>query len=610
MIPSPPTLSLWMLFELVANHLWQSTVFLAAAALLALALKGAPARVRYRLWLAASVKFLVPLAGLVALGEHFSWRPSTTLVERELTLAVDAISQPFSQPGLRGATASLAPTSSSVGPGLAWFALSVWSSGCAAIVAIWWARARRLARTVRAAVPITEGLEIDALRRLESRCGTQLRLAILSSDTRLEPGVFGIVKPVLLWPRGIAGRLNDDEIEALLAHELSHIRRRDNFTASLHMVVEAVFWFHPLVWWLGARLIDERERACDEDVVGSGTPPEVYAESILRTCRYCLESPLACVAGISGAHLTRRIERIMADRPTQPVSLWRRAVLATAGVVAIAGPIAFGAVSTTQRDARRSAGETEHLAFAVASITPTPPGSPFYPVQITPEGRFAWKNVGLQQVIDSAYREQQFRQIVGMPTWSRSERFDFEARAAGSATKEQIWSMVRRLLADRFALTTHVETREVPIYALVKARSDGALGPGIRPSACAAADKVSIPPGPVDRNRPPMPPPCGGVRGTKGTLQARFAPMAKVAGMLSMLIGRPVEDRTALTGVFDLEVEWTPAADSVPPFAPGIGEPTFAAIEEQLGLRLEPQIGPVRMLVIDHIEHPVPEKPQ
>ena len=77
------------------------------------------------------------------------------------------------------------------------------------------------------------------------------------------------------------------------------------------MVVQAVFWFHPLVWWIGARLVDERERACDEDVLRGGSEPEVYAESILRTCRFSIESPLACVAGVTGADLKRRIEAIM-----------------------------------------------------------------------------------------------------------------------------------------------------------------------------------------------------------------------------------------------------------------------------------------------------------
>ena len=140
-------------------------------------------------------------------------------------------------------------------------------------------------------------------------------------------GVFGILSPVLLWPRRIAERLGDEQVEAILAHELSHVRRRDNLAAALHMIVQALFWFHPLVWWLGARLVDERERACDEEVIRLGSEPQVYAESILKTCEFYVESRLACVAGVTGSdlkqadrgdHEPRRgagAERLEQDRP-------------------------------------------------------------------------------------------------------------------------------------------------------------------------------------------------------------------------------------------------------------------------------------------------------
>ena len=87
-------------------------------------------------------------------------------------------------------------------------------------------------------------------------------------------------------------RLTPAQFEGVVAHELCHIRRRDNLTASVHMVVEALFWFHPLVWWIGARMVEERERACDEAVLSLGSEPVEYAEGILSVCRSYLESPL------------------------------------------------------------------------------------------------------------------------------------------------------------------------------------------------------------------------------------------------------------------------------------------------------------------------------
>ena len=104
------------------------------------------------------------------------------------------------------------------------------------------------------------------------------------------------------------------ELRAVIAHEMCHLERRDNLTAALHMLVQALFWFYPLVWWLGARLLDERERACDEAVVASGNNAETYAESVLKVCRIYLHSPLACTIGVSGADLKRRMEAIMSGR--------------------------------------------------------------------------------------------------------------------------------------------------------------------------------------------------------------------------------------------------------------------------------------------------------
>ena len=100
--------------------------------------------------------------------------------------------------------------------------------------------------------------------------------------------MVGIFKPVLLLPEGIAERLTPAQLEAILAHELRHVQRRDNLTAAIHMLVETIFWFHPLVWWIRARLMEERERACDEGVLRLGSEPQVYAESILKVCEFYL----------------------------------------------------------------------------------------------------------------------------------------------------------------------------------------------------------------------------------------------------------------------------------------------------------------------------------
>src|ERR1035438_281396 len=113
--------------------------------------------------------------------------------------------------------------------------------------------------------------------------------------------------------------------------------------AAVHMVVEAIFWFRPLVWWLGSRLVEERERACDEEVLQLGSEPSVYAESILKVCEFCVESPLACVSGVTGADLSKRVRSIMTLR-LRRLGIAGKMALAALALAAIAAPVAFGVV--------------------------------------------------------------------------------------------------------------------------------------------------------------------------------------------------------------------------------------------------------------------------
>jgi beta-lactamase regulating signal transducer with metallopeptidase domain len=342
------SLSVSAAFQLVGNHLWQSTVCLAVVALLTLVVRGSRAHVRYGLWLAASIKFLVPFAPLMALGHQIAWR-SPAPVQPAMSLLVDTMSLPFSQPDLQIAAATSSGSAAhSLGHAAPALLLGIWFVGCAAVLLTWWAGWRRVAATVRHGHPMEEGREVDTLRRLEQIDGLDGRIAVIASDTSFEPGVFGIVKPVLLWPLDIGPRLDDGQLEAILAHEVCHVRRRDNLAVAVHMFVEAVFWFHPLVWWLEARLVDEREQACDEEVIRWGSQPHVYAESILKTCEFCVESPSACVSGVTGSDLKRRIEAIMSNQAGETLNGWRKLLLATTGMIAVAAPLAVGAMNAPQ----------------------------------------------------------------------------------------------------------------------------------------------------------------------------------------------------------------------------------------------------------------------
>ena len=196
-----------------------------------------------------------------------------------------------------------------------------------------------------------------------------------SSQTSLEPGIFGILRPLLLWPAGISEHLRDAHLEAILTHEVQHVRRRDNLAAAMHMVVQAVFWFHPLVWWLGARLVEERERACDEEVLRLGNPPEIYAESILKTCEFCVASPLACVSGVTGAELKQRMVRIMTQPSVDKLGFLKKLLLVAIGTGAVTVPIVAGLIKApvaTAQSTRANLNSTPMMVWSASNHVADP----------------------------------------------------------------------------------------------------------------------------------------------------------------------------------------------------------------------------------------------
>jgi len=416
--------------------------------------------------------------------------------------------------------------------------------------------------------------------------------------------VFGVVRPVLLWSRSLGLRLSDREVDAILAHEVSHVRRRDNLMAVIQMAVEAVFWFHPLVWWVERRLVDERERACDDEVLRRGRAPHVYAESLLKICEWCVESPLTCVAGVTGSDLNVRIEAIMKNRRPAALSAGRAVLVSVAASLAIAIPVFVGLSSASPLRAQglqpAVAGGTP--AFDVASIKRNPDigGPRLFPLPAG--GRVRLTNQTLRTLINSAYRIQDY-QIIGGPEWARTQGFDIEAivEATPAPSPPQMLLRIQTLLADRFKLVMHAETRELPVYKLVKSRSGGQLGPNIRPTACKPPEPSAAGGGGPAVGGPSV---CGNWGGA-GLMMVGGNTMNGLANQLGRLapIGRPVINETNLTGGFDWELKWTP--DPAPgSSAPADAVSIFTALQEQLGVKLEAARGPVDVLVIDSVQLP------
>jgi uncharacterized protein (TIGR03435 family) len=380
------------------------------------------------------------------------------------------------------------------------------------------------------------------------------------------------------------------------------VRRHDNLIIALHNIVEAIFWFHPLVWWIRARLIEEQESACDQEVLRSGVNPLVYAEAILAICSLYLRSPLECTSGIGRSNLKKRVEAIMTHSTNYPLSSGRKVFLTAAAVAMILCPIGVGmlrASAVVGRSLSQSSAADNRLSFEVVSVKRNNSGERGGSNTLRP-GRYSSNNVTLRRVVNLAYSPLLGTQIVGGPDWIDVERFDIEAKSEGNPTMEQLRLMVRSLLADRFKLRVHTETKELPAYALVIARNDGRLGPQLRPSTadCSkdseAAAQAAIPAGPTGRK-----PGCGFSVGDS-SLSGKGGTMDALAAELS-LVGRQVVDRTGLNGSYEINLEWSPDAD---PTLQNGGPSIFTALQEQLGLKLEAIRAPQEVLVIDGAERP------
>ncbi len=687
----------------VANHLWQSTLVMIVAWLLSLVLKGNRAGIRYWVWMAASLKLLVPFSLLAALGRWLRPESVAPIRNPQITTAIVKMAYPLlpSTPNPESFT-TVFPDSAAVAPALhhgislAEIFVAVWLCGLLFLL-LRWSR---------------DWWTIRAIRRSASRASLPIDVPVFLTSRTIEPGIVGIFRPVLLLPEKITDHLTPAQLHSILAHESCHVRRRDNFTAAIHMAVEAIFWFHPGVWWIERRLIEERERACDEAVLELGNEAEVYAESILNVCKFYSESPLACLSGVTGSELKQRILRIMTKQMARKLDLSRKLLLSAAGIAAISVPVVFGLLHITEAGAQSAptnpaqniaatwqgvlhatpdmrivvkitnvgGGTWRAVYYNIDNIREAPNGTPAIsttlngsvlklelpfgtydgtvsadgdsiagkwrqgpnslalnlaratsetewtipppPPRLAPmvadanptfevasiklsrpdehgprfrfeQRRFSVIHTSLSDLVKFSYGIQQ-RQIVGAPDWFNSESYDIAAEpdGEGEPSIKQWQSMVKRLMADRFQLKSHYETRELPVYVLTVAKNGSKLT--------------------RSQGDPGGPPGLGfGAPGSFGATNATMSDFAQAMGQA--VLDRPVVDKTGLTGRFDFRLTWTPDESQFgavggyrppPTENPDAPPDLFAAVQEELGLKLEPAKASVAVLVIDRVEKP------
>jgi uncharacterized protein (TIGR03435 family) len=507
-------------------------------------------RLRYWLWLAASIKFLIPFSWLVSMGARIQLPPDTPSFH---AVTVQRISTTF-------APVSVFPASAAPHAIFRWpLALTaVWAAGALLLLLRWFRRWRT----------------IHLAARRPTLLPLQLSVATFSTPSMLEPGVFGVFRPVLLLPEGIMDNLTPDQFDAVLTHELRHVRFRDNLTAALHMCVETLFWFYPIVWWIGARLMDERERDCDEAVLRQGSRPGDYARGIVKICQTYVEAPLACASGIGGSDLKRRIRQIMTWRGSLPVTLRGKAMLAFSALAAVFIPFVIGIL-------RAQSGTPDAVVreFEVASIKPYLPQGPPYEM-CNPRGdpmRLSLTGCTLKNLVRLAYDLKTFQLPAQGPAWTNTDRYVIDARSTTPATRPELMRMLQPMLAARFGLKVHWELRQGPVYFLNVANR------GLKVPLATRKDH------------------CGEVNIRPASLWSDCDSMDDFAEDLQELLlkDRPVINRTRLAAE-QYEIKLDVSLDDDAADGPSL----FSALPAQLGLTLTSGRAPVRKLVLDHVQRP------
>ncbi len=483
---------------------------------------------------------------------------------------------------------------------LSWVA-AAWMAG---VVVFWvrllggWIIAERLRR--RQVQPAPHHWQ-QAFDRLRARLRVSRPVELLISGMVQTPAVVGLLRPVVLVPLGALAGMPAEQMEALLLHELAHIRRYDYLVNALQSMVEALLFYHPAVWWVSGHMRSEREMCCDDAAVAITGDALGFARALAQVGA-AEHTHHQSAMSATGGSLVNRVARLLGvPRPASRSH-------SLAGVAAAAALVAVTAMAVV--------GQTTRPKFEVASIKPTSSqgGGMMRPFP----GRLT-ASAPVRVLMQAAYHVQPF-QIEGGPEWVQSDGYAVDAKASGNPEHAQMMLMLQSLLADRFQLRIHREAREMPVYALVPARGGLKLPPSKEGSCVEETELVGPLANPGARMQPPEQAPapaprCGGLDVPLEAGGARMhggkVPMAEFVRVLSRVLGRTVTDQTGFSGIFDINLNFLPddSTSGLPSPPPGaipseIASPSIFSAIQQLGLRLESTKGPVEVLVIDHVERP------
>ena len=464
-------------------------------------------------------------------------------------------------------------------------------------------RVRALRRAGRALPPSPWQAACD---RLGHRLG--LRRAVRVADASFVDGpvVIGWLRPVVLLPIAAVAGLTPSQVEAILAHELAHVRRHDAVVNACQTVAETLLFYHPAVWWLSSRVRAEREHCCDDIALEMSGDPLAYAEALAELESWRVGSvPLAMAA--TGGPLLSRVARVL-GRPPRPA----RIGAATTAALVLSFVVAAGALQISRRPSaggggsgRRARRRRRERGGCCSIIRPD---------------RWSIRGFTARDLVRYAYQLPLSR-IVGGPAWLDTDAFELTTTLDHVPAADETPALVRSLLEERFGLAVHESTIKVPVLALEIARPDGALGPNLQPAtgecfdqrAWVAAGAPRLSHGQGERTRF-----CGVWDSGIDYQRAQSVSMDDLAASMRQrfepAIRLDVVNRTGLPGVFDVSLEFFRPAAALMAVTPSLRLPLQAAgfqsvpeaLEEQLGLKLVPATADAPAIVIDRIEMPTP----
>jgi uncharacterized protein (TIGR03435 family) len=629
----------------LVHFVWQGAVIGLLAAVLLRVLRGSPATVRYAIaCVALGAMLLAPVITAVSLSQHLDEIAPLTLLSQPS--ATDA-----TLPAAAATTIARTPLESlragvSVDTLLPLLVL-VWFVGVV-LLALRMARgAWRVHRIHRTALTMAPSRWSAEAQRVADRLGLTRAFRVVDAAMVATPAVVGCLRPVVLLPIAAFSTLTPEQIEAILAHELAHIRRHDGIVNLLQVLAETVLFYHPAVWWVSSRIRTEREHCCDDVAVAACGDPVRYAEALTELAAWNTTASRLALSATSGS-LIRRVRRILgvsgggSRRSTIGVLTTGLLVLllVTVGAAqffAAAPERGRSGESTPARAGFGPAQVNDLLGFELLPgrpqyATDDPRSNVAWQIDLEyPGGRVPFKGFTGRSLIRYAYGLTE-TPIVDVPAWLDSESLQLSTSLAAPPTEESARAAIRAILEERLHLATHDDTRNFPVYELVRADAN-ALGPRLRPASGECSTFAFVSNGDGLNGRPMLPsgspdlrvhvirergirycgiePTFTGIRAVRVTMDAFAANMRRPRGPGAA--SRPVIDRTGLDGEYDftLTVGPLPAAAiasryaAFASFAASFGVRTIqAALQEQLGRKLEEATAPVDVLVVDRADRP------